>query len=105
MSSNGCILSEWALTGHDPPWRTTFQFPRQEKPSPQEVWATWRKLLRTRYCQTHPTRLAQPLGRWFCRQLTQVWDTVINPAMFLIYIWIDQRVCLYERQGRSQKQY
>jgi hypothetical protein len=103
-NSNCRTLCGWALSGHDQPWHTTFHFPRQAKPSPK-VWAIWRKLLRLRYCQQHTNRIDQPLGPWIRGHITQVWDSAIDPATSLLYIWIDRRVRIYEQQGWSQKQF
>ena len=103
-TSNGQEICGWALNGDDNPRLPIYRFPRQAKPSPQ-VWTTWRTVLRRRYSTTRERKLDEPLGRWQKGRITQVWDTAIDPATSLIYMWINRTVRVYERKGRSQKQY
>jgi hypothetical protein len=103
-TSNGRQICHWALKGLDNPRTPQYRYPRQDKPSPP-IWATWRKLLRRRYCTTKEQHLDTPLGQWHHGQVHQVWDSVIDPTTSLIYIWSNGRVRIYKRCGRSQKQY
>ena len=88
----------------DNPRPPVYRFPRQANPS-APVWATWRKVLRRCYTNTRERKLDHPLGKWYNQRITQVWNSVIDPATKLIYIWANTKVRTYERAGRSQKQY
>jgi hypothetical protein len=103
-TSNGVEICEWAINGYDLPRPPIHRFPRQDKPS-NLVWATWRKVLRRCYATTRERRLDHPLGKWYTNRLTQEWSSVIDPTAHRIYIWSQHTVRVYERAGRSQKQY
>jgi hypothetical protein len=103
-SSNGTEISEWAINGHDSPRSPVHRFPRQASPS-APIWSTWRKVLRRCYSTAREQKLDHPLGKWYTHRITQVWNSVIDPSTHKIYIWAHGQVRIYERAGRSQKQY
>jgi hypothetical protein len=103
-TSNGIDIDGWALIGRSKTRSPVLHFPRQTSPSPP-VWKTWHTLLRRCYSTQRAGKLDVPLGPWHRGQLSQVWDTVIDPTTSLIYIWQANRVRIYEKHGRSQKQY
>lgn len=79
--------------------------PLLSKPIPP-VWKTWRTLLLRCYSTQRAGKLDVPLGPWQHRgQISQVWDTVIDPTTSLTYIWQANHLRVYEKYGRSQKQY
>jgi hypothetical protein len=101
--SNGTHLCDWAMQGNQV--RSSVHiYPRQDCPSPW-VWNTWNNLLCHGYCHQSARRLDQPLGRWYRGHVSQVWDTVLEPTTGLLYIWMNNRVRVYECHGRSRKQY
>jgi hypothetical protein len=103
-TSNGRRLCEWAINGNQPHRTPTFRFPRQSNPSPT-VWNTWKQVLRRCYCTQRDMTLDHPLGLWYRGCITQVWDSVIDPHTSLLYVYSERKVRIYERRGRSQKQY
>ena len=50
-------------------------------------------------------KLSEPLGQWYKGHVQQTWNTVLDPNNKNVYIWDQGCVCIYERQGRSQKCY
>ena len=57
------------------------------------------------YCHGTTMNLNQPLGKWHWGQITQIWDTLIDPCTSHISVWNDVWVQVHERQGQSKKQY
>jgi hypothetical protein len=101
--SNGSDICGWAISGQ----RTrqpVLTFPRQDCPS-RRVWQTWNTLLRRCFCHRTEGKLNTSMGPWYRGQVSQVWDTVIHPTTNLVYIWQNNKVRIYERHGRSSKQY
>jgi hypothetical protein len=101
--SNGSDICGWAISGQ----RTRqpmLTFPRQDCPS-RRVWQTWNTLLRHCFCLCTEGKLDTPMGPWYRGQVSQVWNTVIHLTTNLVYIWQNNKVRIYERHGRSSKQY
>jgi hypothetical protein len=104
VTSDGKSICTWATTGLDITRSPSLQYPRQGRPTPN-VWTTWNTLLRRCFCPTNQRKLDQPLGPWYRTRLMQNWTSVIDPTTHHLYIWENQRVRIYERQGRSTKRY
>ena len=103
-TTNGLSICAWALTGQAWSWSSNFHFPQQSQPS-KPIWNTWTQLLCLWYCGGSSLKLNTPLGQWYCRCITQTWDTIIDPNTINIYIWNQGHVHIYECQGCSKKQY
>lgn len=82
--SNGLDICGWALQGQHA-WPSQHIFPCQECPS-SRIWKTWNTLLRHGYCQHSAGKLDRTLGPWYHGKISQVWNTVLDPLMTLIYI-------------------
>jgi len=92
------------MNGQDNPRQPITTYPRQEKPPPH-IWTTWRRLLRTTYCMHRERKLDRPMRQWYQGRLNQTWDTVLDPATSLLYVWTSRKVHIYEPQGRRCKKF
>ena len=98
------LLQQWMIymwMGIDRPRTTSnieFIFPTQSCPS-KPVWNTWTCLLQLCFCHGSTMKLSEPLGWWYQGQVTQTWNTVLEPKSMQIFIWDQGHIHIYECQG------
>jgi hypothetical protein len=87
-NSAGNALCKWALNATSNPRQSMMCFPRQERPSASNVFATWKQVIRTCYSAAAFRTLDRPMGPWHKGKIAQVWNTtVINPNTGIVHIW------------------
>jgi ribonuclease HI len=73
--ATGDRINQEFLTPNQRKSKSTWLWPRQEKPS-RQAWITWRKFVQSTFT-TGSFKLLTPLGKWICvppREFTQLYD-------------------------------